>query len=178
VPKPGISKLGISKQGIRNNLACAWLTCAIALLTGETSAGEQPPSLGNAHMNNSDRPSNHNASATHYDVVKLLQYRGPSLRREQLLPSDVSILDYRNSDQNERHISTLLSSQGIPFHLDRPQKGWSQSKLRLSVSVPREFLDSAQALLTAATKAGAIEVVEGLQGLPGIPEDPGRTPKQ
>ncbi len=122
-------------------------------------------------MNNSDLPSDPSNSAMHYDVEQLLRYRGPSLRREQLLPSDVSILDYRNSDRNEHHISTLLSSQGIPFHIDRPQKGWSQSKLRLIVSVPREFLDSAQALLTAATTAGAIEEVEGLQGIPGVPEN-------
>ncbi|QQZ39392.1 hypothetical protein IF690_15080 [Pseudomonas sp. SK3(2021)] len=130
-------------------------------------------------MNDSDPPSGHGVSATRYDVVKLLQYRGPSLRREQLLPDDISLLDYRNSDQNERHISTLLSAQGIPFHLDRPsQKGWSQSRLRLSVSVPRQFLDSAQALLTAAAKAGAIETVEGLQGLPGVPEGPVRPPEE
>ncbi|PXX69503.1 hypothetical protein SAMN05660489_02903 [Pseudomonas sp. LAMO17WK12:I10] len=130
-------------------------------------------------MNDSDPPSGHSASATPYDLVKLLQYRGPSLRREQLLPDDISILDYRNSDENERLISTLLSAKGIPFHLDRPsQKGWSQSRQRLSVSVPRQFLDSAQALLTAATQAGAIEVVEGLQGLPGVPEDPVCPPEE
>lgn len=106
-------------------------------------------------------------------LEKLLQFRGLSLRRKELLPSDVSILDYRNSDSNEHHISTLLSSQGIPFHIDRPQVGWSQSRLRLIVSVPRELLDSVQALLAAAAKGGAIEAVEGVQGLPGVPEGPG-----
>lgn len=160
----------------RNNLTCVWLTGALVLFAGAPSAGERLPFLGSTHMNDSDRPSGHSASTTQYDVGKLLQYRGPSQRREQLLPSDVSILDYRNSDQNERNIATLLSSQGIPFHLDRPQKGWSQSKLRLSVSVPLPFLAVAQALLAAAAKAGAVEPVEGLQGLPGLPE--GQAPER
>ena len=81
----------------------------------------------------------------------------------------MAILDYRNSDANERSISTLLSSQGVPFHIERPAGGWSQPTLRLFVTVPREHLATATALLLSAARASAVERVEGLEGLPGPP---------
>ena len=119
-------------------------------------------------MSNPDMPENLTSTQiTDYDFEKLLLYSGPSRRRAQLLSSDVSIFDYLNCDRNENNISILLSSQDIEFHIDRPHRGWSQSKLRLVLSVPPRSLDSAANLLKAATKFGVIEQVEGLEGMPG-----------
>jgi hypothetical protein len=102
-------------------------------------------------------------------IPELLQYRGPSTRQDRPPEGGVAILDYRNSDANERSISALLSSQGVPFHIERPARGWSQPRLRLVVTVPRAHLATATALLSSAARASALERVEGLEGLPGPP---------
>ena len=83
----------------------------------------------------------------------------------------MAILDYRNSwMRTQRSISALLSSQGVPFHIERPAGGWSQPTLRLFVTVPREHLATATALLlSSAARASALERVQGLEGLPGPP---------
>lgn len=113
----------------------------------------------------------HEQAAPHYDFPKLLKYPGPSYRLDAPPPAAVSLLDFRNSDRNERNIAILLSSQSIPFHIDRPQAGWSQPKLRMIVMVPPESAGRAQALLMAAAEQSLVDVVEGIQGLPGIPDD-------
>jgi hypothetical protein len=102
-------------------------------------------------------------------IAELLRYQGPSTRQERPMENWVGILDYRNSDENERNISVLLSSQKVPFHIERPDKGWSQPKLRLIVTVPREHLETATVLLSSAVEASAVERIEGLEGLPGPP---------
>lgn len=105
-----------------------------------------------------------------HDIVRLLRFEGPSTRSDTVGDTWVTILDYRNTDANERAASILLSSQGIPFRIDRPGAGWSQPKLRLYIIVPRERLDEATALLAAGAEQAALDRIEGTKGLPGFPD--------
>jgi hypothetical protein len=100
-----------------------------------------------------------------YDIAELLQFRGPILRLPELTEEAVSILDYRNTEENERNISKLLSSQNIPFAIERPTHGWSGSDLRMTVTVPRSLCFKAEAILSAGVAASALEIVEGMDGL-------------
>lgn len=97
-------------------------------------------------------------------LEQLLKYRGPRTRQEKLPESGVTIVDYRNSDENERTISILLSAEGIPFHIDRDRPGWSQSKLGMDVTVRGDHFEKAYALLSAAADASMIDRVEGANG--------------
>ncbi len=105
-----------------------------------------------------------------YDIPRLLHFDGPSTRSDAVGDTWVTILDYSNTDANERAASILLSSQGIPFRIDRPVAGWSQPKVRLYITVPRERLDKATALLAAGAEQSALDRIEGSKGLPGFPD--------
>ena len=100
-----------------------------------------------------------------YDIARLLAYRGPSLRQEEPMEDGVTLLAYRNTDENERNASTLLSSQGIPFRIERPEPGWKGQNVRLEVTVPRNRSREAQAVLSAGVRAGVMEEVQGFKDL-------------
>ena len=100
-----------------------------------------------------------------YDIPRLLEYKGPSLRQKEPMEGGVILLDYRNTDENEGNVSTLLSSQGIPFHIERPEPGWKGQNIRMQVTVPQERSREAEAVLSAGAQAGAIEVVVGFKDL-------------
>jgi hypothetical protein len=95
-----------------------------------------------------------------YDVVQLLQYRGPIRRQEQLAEEQAIILDYCSSDENERNISVLLSSQGINFTILRPPAGW-RGPGRMVVTVPKQRWPEAQAVLAAAAAISLLDVATG-----------------
>ena len=99
-----------------------------------------------------------------FDVKALLQYRGPDWRR-QMIDDGVTLHDYRGTDENERNIATLLSSQGIPFAIERPQFGWTGTHPRLLVTVPQTELDRAIAVLSAGVEASVVARAEGSEGL-------------
>jgi hypothetical protein len=100
-----------------------------------------------------------------YDVVRLLEYSGPSSRQQDPSADGVVLLDYRNTDENERNISILLSSQGIRFHIERPKYGWTGTRIRMLVTVPSSECQRAEAILAAAVKASVVDVVENTEGL-------------
>jgi hypothetical protein len=104
---------------------------------------------------------------SNYDIRTLLEYQGPSTRVENPEQGWAIILDYKNTDENERAASSLLSSQGITFSIDRPARGWSQPKLRLYIMMPADRLVDATSILAAATAQGVLAQVEGDEGLPG-----------
>jgi hypothetical protein len=120
-------------------------------------------------MSNEDQWQN-GSNPNDYDIAHLLEYGGPSLRQQEPIEDGVSILDYRNTDENERNISVLLSSQGIPFRIERPQLGWTGTRVRMVVTFPRSQYQQATAVLTAAARASAVDIVEGTEGLPQTPE--------
>ncbi len=103
-----------------------------------------------------------------YNIQSLLEYNGPSTRTENIDQSWITILDYKSTDENERVVALLLSSQGVPFRIDRPAPGWSQPQLQLYVIVPRDRLDDATAILAAATEQALLERLEGQDGMPGL----------
>lgn len=98
------------------------------------------------------------------DVHALLQYGGPDSRR-QTIEDGVALYDYRGTDDNERTIATLLSSQAIPFAIERPRFGWTGTHPRLLLTVRRADLDRAQAVLRAAEEASVIVRAEGSEGI-------------
>jgi hypothetical protein len=100
-----------------------------------------------------------------FDITQLLKYNGPSFRRQDTITEGVSLLDYRNTDENEQHISILLSSQSIPFHIERPKYGWTGTQIRMIVTVPRSQCRRAESILAAAAKASILDAVEGTEGL-------------
>src|SRR5215208_3333007 len=53
-------------------------------------------------------------------IVELLQYSGPSSRLSTRIEDGVTFIDYRDTDNNERNITLLLSSQNIPCYIERP----------------------------------------------------------
>jgi hypothetical protein len=99
--------------------------------------------------------------AGNYDISELLRYSGPSLKQEKPIEGGVMLLDYRSTDDNARRIAILLSSQGIPFNIERPRQGW-KGQVHLIVRVPRNLVQRAEDVLGAAAKVSAIEVVDGL----------------
>ena len=99
------------------------------------------------------------------DIGRLLTYDGPSLQQQQPIADGFVLLGYRNTDQNERNISILLSAQGIPFRIERPKPGWKGRNIRLEVTLPRARRDQALALLSAGVRAGKIEEIEGFRDL-------------
>ncbi len=98
-----------------------------------------------------------------YDIRQLLQYSGPSFQEEKPIEDGVMLLDYRSTDENARKIATLLSSQDIPFNLERPKQGW-KGRVHLVVTVPRNLVHRAEAVLEAASSASEIDVVGGVDG--------------
>jgi hypothetical protein len=97
-----------------------------------------------------------------YDIERLLEYVGPSFRHAEPMKDGTSLLDYRNTDENERNISLLLSSQSIPFHIERPQ---IRNQIRMVVTIPKDLSERAEKLLAAAARSSAVDVVRGLEGL-------------
>ena len=65
--------------------------------------------------------------------------------------------------------STLLSSQGISFNIERPQYGWAGVKTRLILTVPRAQHPQAEAILSAAVEQSVVDKGEGMKGW--IPSD-------
>ena len=100
-----------------------------------------------------------------YDIARLLEYDGPSSLQTEPIADGVSLLDYMNTDENERNISTLLSSQGISFNIERPQYGWAGVKTRLILTVPRAQHPQAEAILSAAVEQSVVDKGEGTEGL-------------
>jgi hypothetical protein len=100
-----------------------------------------------------------------YDIARLLEYNGPGFRQKEPIADGVSLFDYVNTDENERNISILLSSQGIPFNIERPEHGWAGVKTRLILTVPRTRQPQAEAILSAAVEQSVVEKGEGTEGL-------------
>ncbi|MGH2397100.1 MAG: hypothetical protein ACRDFW_08950 [bacterium] len=98
-------------------------------------------------------------------ILELLEYSGPSSRQSQAVEDGVALIDYRDTDENERNISKLLSSQGIPFHIERPTGLVRRKEVRMAVTVPRDRLQQAEQLLSSAAEASVLEIVEGTQDL-------------
>lgn len=99
------------------------------------------------------------------DIAGLLAKESPSLRQDRPAPAGVVLIGYRNTDENERKIARLLSAKGIPFHIARPEPGWKGQNIRLEVTVGRGRNVEAEALLSAAARAGVIDPVEGYKDL-------------
>jgi hypothetical protein len=99
------------------------------------------------------------------EIRHLLAYAGRSFRQEQPVADGIALFDYRNTDDNDRKISTLLSSQSIPFHIERRGQGWTGPRVRMVVTVPVEHHRQADDMLRAAAKASILEIVEGTEGL-------------
>ena len=114
---------------------------------------------------NQEKQSELDDDSGDYDISRLLDYRGPGFRQQESPENNVILADYRNSDRNEQHISTLLSSKGIPFYIERPQVGLPGTQILMFVSVPRVRQQQTLAVLNAAVKAGFVEIVKGAEGL-------------
>jgi hypothetical protein len=99
-----------------------------------------------------------------FNIPKLLEYSGPSFEVRDSIPDSIMLLDYRNTDANADKIARLLSSQSIPFQIERPNQGW-RGRVRLIVAIPRNRLEQAEAVLNAAVRASEIEVVQGTDDL-------------
>ena len=99
-----------------------------------------------------------------FDIVQMLQYQGESFRQQNAITDGLTFIDYRNSDQNEHNISCLLSSQAIPFHIERPKLGWSGTQIRMLLTVPRSQKAIAKKILDTGVSKGVIEIVEGMEG--------------
>jgi hypothetical protein len=120
--------------------------------------------LGEKHMSEKEQSKN-TESRNEYDIARLLEYAGPGFQQSEPIVNGVSLFDYRNTDENERKISTLLSSLGIPFNIQRPKLGWTGTQIRLIVTVPRDRQRQAEAVLWAAVEQSVIDRVEGISGL-------------
>lgn len=99
------------------------------------------------------------------EVGRLLEYDGPSCSQGEPIVDGITYLDYRNTNENEHNIATLLSSQGIPFCIERPKLGWSGTQIRMLVTIPRSERQRGEALLRAAVQASLLEIVKGSEGL-------------
>jgi hypothetical protein len=113
----------------------------------------------------SHKSPNAEPAESDFDIASLLDYGGPSLREEAPIPDGIALMDFRDTDANERNITVLLSSQGIPFCIERPKYGWTGTKIRMRVVVPGTRYQQANAILAAAAKALAVDVVAGAEGL-------------
>jgi hypothetical protein len=97
---------------------------------------------------------------TRQDIDGMLAYTGPSFRRAEPISPGIMLLDYRNTDDNERKISILLSARSIPFHIERRGGGWTRPAISVIVTVPAELHLEANAILRAAADASVLEIVE------------------
>lgn len=86
---------------------------------------------------------------------------GQSTRQDRPGDSWIAITDYRNTDENERQIDSLLSAERIPFHFIRVHKGWSQRTDVMDVIVPPDRAAQAETVLSAAADAGELERAKG-----------------
>lgn len=111
------------------------------------------------------KPPDAEPARSDFDIASLLLYGGPSLREEAPIPDGIALMDFRDTDANERNITMLLSSQGIPFCIERPKYGWTGTNIRMRVVVPDTLYQQANAILAAAAKALAVDVVAGAEGL-------------
>jgi len=104
-----------------------------------------------------------------YNVREMIQYSGPSSRIEierspTHLPMPIArpfvFFGYQNTDQNDKAIDRLLSSQNIPFFImqSRTPSGWHKDGL--DGWVPVEKGPETQRILSAAVKAGLLELEE------------------
>jgi hypothetical protein len=130
-------------------------------------AVERAAVVGGAPTMSGKRKTSGSASAspTSYDIAALLRYEGPSTRMDGPIENGIETIDYRDSEKNLRHLTALLSSQGIPFYLERPRRRWSGLWPRMILSLPAERYPEAAVLLQAAVAASALDVVEGSEGL-------------
>jgi|SRR6185369_4836373 len=111
-----------------------------------------------------EKPKEPEAVQLGYDIQGLLKYSGPDFRqREQI--DGVTLFDFKNTDENERNISLLLSSQEIRFNIERPQLGWTGTEVRMLITVPVDQADRTTVLLDAAVNAGVVERAEEKRGL-------------
>jgi len=98
-------------------------------------------------------------------ISQLLEYTGPSSRLRKKPADGVTFIDYRNTVANEKNIGLLLSSQGIPFYIERPKGRIHRRELRLAVTVPKENREATEQLLASAVAAAVVERVEGIDDL-------------
>lgn len=75
----------------------------------------------------------------------------------------IALIGYRDSDENERRISALLSSEAIPFTIWR-YEGHAVARPRMTVVVHPDRHEEAFAILRAAATAKEIEIFEGDEG--------------
>lgn len=118
-------------------------------------------------MSKEDKRTSRTASSSPcaYDIGRLLQYDGPSLRVDSPIEDGLEIISYRDSDENVRHLTALLSSQGIRFYLKRSRRGWTGLWPRMILIVPANRYPEAAVLLQAAVEASVLDVVDGPEGL-------------
>jgi len=131
----------------------------VLLVLHAAPTGEQrlvPVCLSDAEIH--EMPESH-------DIPALLAKNGPSLRQDRPASDGVVLIGYRNTDENDGNIDKLLSAQGIPFHIARPDPGWKGQNIRLELTVQRKDRLEAEALLSAAARAGVFEQVEGFRDL-------------
>ena len=98
-------------------------------------------------------------------ITELLQYSGPSSRLSTPIEDGVTFIDYRDTDNNEKNIDLLLSSQNIPFYIERPTGRAKRREIRMAVTVPRDKRQQADQLLSSAADASVLERVEGTADL-------------
>lgn len=100
-----------------------------------------------------------------YDASKMLEYEGPSSRQEVQVADSIALADLANTDENDELVDILLSSETIPFFVDRPKGGWSGTARRMLISVPKNRYQETISILTAAIKAKVLESVPDDEGL-------------
>jgi hypothetical protein len=99
-----------------------------------------------------------------FDIPRLLNFGGPSTRKQEPIADGMALIGFRSTDQNETNISLLLSSQGIPFYM-RQDAGWGGTERHMFLVVPTDHYQDAIAVLKAAAKADRVELAEGHEGL-------------
>jgi hypothetical protein len=99
------------------------------------------------------------------EIEKLLAFSGASTRLRQPLEGGVLVIDFRDTDTNEQRLDALLSSQGIPFYLERASDFALHKAIRLDLTLPKEKYADAAPLLKRATELALLEVVTGIGDL-------------
>jgi len=92
-----------------------------------------------------------------YDIAQLMRYRGPShrVRAESDIrdyETRVAIYAWSHSPESVRTLDALLSSQGIPYFLDRIQYSHI-----MFIVVPRDRSDEALRITAASVASGVLE---------------------
>lgn len=99
-----------------------------------------------------------------HEMEALLAFTGTSTRLRQPVEDGVVLIDFRDTDENERRIDALLSSQGIPFHLERAAYELHK-RIRLDLTLPRENYAEAAELLKRAVEFSLLDTVAGISDL-------------